>query len=264
MNFQYISTFCTTAEIKVNNSMLYRIPKTFLLLAFFGALAAFNYASAKGETNKLDDATSTMNKFVWLAEETNYLGQANTNGLSFNLEMENWKLNGIPRTTHCWIYICNLAWPDQALHPSKRIDYWYDHSPFPRRDMTIELIDSKGQPVEKTSLGKEYGKTIDLKQVQEAAKKRSQKWRTGWARTDGFTTATANAPLTSFNPAELFEPKEAGEYTMRVQMPLIQRVGNDEANPEIKVIWLPEVTAKIEIRTEEISPPELPPNAQTK
>jgi len=48
-----------------------------------------------------------------------------------------------------------------------------------------------------------------------------------------------------------------------VQMPLIQRVGNDEANPELKIIWLPEVFAKVEIRPEDIPLENLPATNQT-
>ena len=224
-----------------------------------GTLGVFTQMPANGQTNESSDIISPTNKFLWFMESTNYVGQVDTNGLSFRLEMDNLDL----RKTHCWIYICNLAWSDQKLQTSKRIYYWYDSNPFPRKDMKIELIDSKGQPVEKTQMGKQYGNAIDLKQVQETAKRRSQKWRTGWARTSGFTPATANWPLTSFNPIELFVPKEAGEYTLHVQMPLIQRVGNDEANPELKIIWLPEVFAKVEIRPEDIPLENLPATNQT-
>jgi hypothetical protein len=49
---------------------------------------------------------------------------------------------------------------------------------------------------------------------------------------------------THFYISDLFELKRAGEYTLRVQIPLVQLVGS-----KFQITWLPEIAGKIQIRS---------------
>jgi hypothetical protein len=253
MNFQNIQMFCSTAETLTNNSMFYQLTKTCLLIAFFGTLAVFNYTSAKGETNELNDVTSPTNKFIWSMES--FQGGIGTNGLSFSLSMNNRNLNGYSSTNYCGVYVSNQS--------ANKFHLWVD---CPAVWLKVDLLDSSGQPVEKTEIGKQFGKPFDMAQLHEMLAKRYRQWTSGRSRGTGFEPIVASSgsfPLTGFNLPELFKLKQAGEYSLRVQLPLIQRIGENAANPEIKIVWLPAVTAKIQILPQDVPPQNLLPNDKT-
>ncbi|MGH7988845.1 MAG: hypothetical protein ACREDS_01435, partial [Limisphaerales bacterium] len=128
---------------------------------------------------------------------------------------------------------------------------------YPSSYLKIDLLDSAGKPVERTEEGKQYKMLLKQRQLEELIKKRDEKHRSGLTRTDGFTLVTPkfDERFFSFGIPELFELKQPGEYTLKVQVRLIrrERVGWDSSNPKLQITWLPEVTAKIQIRSEDVS-----------
>ena len=234
--------------------MISKITKSHLLLAFLGMLTFFNQPSVKGQTNESDVIWPT-NNFAWFMES--FQEGIGTNGLSFSLSMNNRNLRGYPSQNYCGVYVSNQS--------TNRFYLWFLYQAI---WLKVELLDSNGQSVEKTEIGKQFGKPINITQLYQMIEERRHKWATGWARTPGFTplvTSMGSYPFTGFNVSELFDIKQTGEYTLKVQMPLIQtdQSGEVEVHPDLKIIWLPEVVAKVEIRPEDIPPPNLPSNAQT-
>jgi hypothetical protein len=217
--------------------MFYRITTTSWLAAFFGILAVFGQALAKGETNESSNATLPT-RFVWLAEKSTYQGKADTNGMTLSFSMNNSNINS-----------CGISLSNQS---KSKFYCWCYPNHYPSTWLKVELVDSTGQPVEKTKIGKQYGQPFDMVQLHEMVKERYRQWTLGRFRGTGFEPIVASEgwlPLTDFNLPDLFELKQAGEYTLHVQLPLLQKIGADAANPELKIVWLPEVIAKIQIRT---------------
>jgi len=120
--------------------------------------------------------------------------------------------------------------------------YWNAYS---TNYLRIELLDSKGDPIKKTAIGKQYTASSDSRQLKELYDKLDRR-----LRVRGFVWIDPSSSITfaRFNIPELFELKEPGEYTLRVQMRLIQNIRSPQ-NAEFKTTWLPEVTAKIQIRS---------------
>ncbi len=226
------------------------------LTAVCGILVSQTLANA--QTNNFNGEIARTNKFVWTLEQTTYQGASDTNGLAFGFSTEIYVHNKKHITTQYWAYICNQS--------TNGFYYWHDSNVFPQKKLIVELFDSKGHPVKKTPAGNQYTNAIDVKQLTEIAKNRYRLWTTGRARTTGFSPLAANSklfPFFSFNPSELFDLRQPGEYTLHMQIPLIERGGNNESSPEIKVIWLPEVVARVQIYSEAISSTNLPSQVST-
>jgi hypothetical protein len=114
---------------------------------------------------------------------------------------------------------------------------------------SIELFDPKGQPVQKTSFGKMFELPLTQKRISDWYNdKHWQIIRHGRA---SFVDSLEKAQIRSFSIPEAFEIKEAGEYALHVQMRLI---GNGpDSSGQFPITWLPEVTAKVQIRTGDIA-----------
>jgi hypothetical protein len=211
------------------------------LALFIAGLVLVNQTPAKGKTNEVIDIASPTSRFVWHAENATYQGIADTNGLAFRLAVDNRNITG-----------CSISISNQS---NNRFYCWCYPNHYPATWLKVELTDTIGQPVEKTEMGKQFGEPINMPQLREMIHKRFQQWASGRARTTGFWPIVAGSgwfPLTNFNLCDLFKLNRAGEYTLHIRMPLVQRGGQDEVNPELKIIWLPEITAKIQIVTGDI------------
>jgi len=124
-------------------------------------------------------------------------------------------------------------------------------------------LNSKGEPVKKTTIGKQIGTRADNVQIKEMVKNRLAEWSLGKARTDGFIPIRSGQNCgIAFSIPDLFDLKQSGEYSLKVQTCLIQRVGWKGVEPALRITWLPEITDKIQLRSEDISPENLPPNGQ--
>lgn len=123
--------------------------------------------------------------------------------------------------------------------------------------LKIELYDSQGKPVEKTVAGKRYV-VWTQKQIRGWADEMSRRGRGGFVMGSFFTLGYG-----SFSIPQIFQLKHAGEYTLRLQMRLIQV--KQDVSPKIyyETTWLPEVVAKIQILPDDIAPINSVLNGQT-
>jgi hypothetical protein len=220
--------------------------KICLMAAMLAVIFIFSQSYSKGGTNKIGNQviaainTPTTNRLSWLVNLSTQEGVTNADGLSCNLRIEN--NQGIP---FCTVYINNKS-------TNIFLKCWvvYQDS-----YLKIDLLDSEGRPVEKTEAGKLCGNLPSQQQLRELALKRNQEHSLGRFRTDGFRPILAmanNQISTSFDLSDLFELKQAGKYTLQMQMPLIQNPNVFDTNSDFKITWLPEVTAKIQIRSGDI------------
>jgi hypothetical protein len=233
------------------NFMTNTIIKTSLTGMVLGAIIVFSQTSSNGQTNETSQTViltannSATNKQVWVTDEKYYRGDADTNGFT------------------CVLWVGNHTPYAGQQHPicivsvnSKSTNTFICWKAYPSSYLKIDLLDSSGKPVEKTEKGKQYGTLPDQKQLAELIKKQDEEHRSGLTRTDGFNLITPkyDERFTSFGLPELFELKQPGEYTLKVQIRLIrrERVGWDSSNPKLKITWLPEVIAKIQIRSEDV------------
>jgi len=128
----------------------------------------------------------------------------------------------------------------------------------------IELFNSKGDPVERTDEGKQIGTWASHAKIQEMVKDEFKAWVSGKVRTPGFSSIRPGRNCgIGFCIRDLFALTKSGEYTLKVQACMIQNVGGEEYNPELKITWVPELTAKVQIRPEDIPPESLLPAGQT-
>lgn len=172
-----------------------------------------------------------------------------TNGLACVLWVETaWPLQNSQLLPACLVYVTNAT--------TNRI--WWLFMPATNL-FNIELFDSQGKSVEKTSLGKMFDLPLTQKRISDWYNdKHWQIMRHGRA----FEVYPSMRIQTrSFSIPEAFEIKEAGEYTLHVQMRLI---GNGpDSSGHFPITWLPEAVAKVQIRPEDIPPENLLPNVQT-
>jgi hypothetical protein len=176
----------------------------------------------------------------WFANEKKYQGEANSNGFACELWVKNDSRGIGLQQPVCIIYVINT---------STGIFYSWNS---PTNSLGIDLLDDKGRAVEKKDIGKLYEATLNAKQLSDLYYSRQ--------RTKGITQIYPESDnyFTTFSIPQLFVLEEPGEYTLRVKMRLIKH-----EQSECKTTWLPEVTAKVQIRSADIPPPDLPPNAQT-
>jgi len=217
------------------------IIKTCLTGAILGVVTIFSQACGKADTTN-QHATVIMgglatNHPSWLVSFKQHGGTAGTNGLACDLWLENHQSKEDKEEAFCTAYISNKA-------TNTFSDCWMIYQ---ASYLRIILLDSEGRPVEKTEAGKQCGNLPTQQQWKEQVQNRLKKWSSGRTRTSGFRQIVPkhdHQGSVGFRISELFELKEAGKYTMQVQMPIIQRVGQ-----EFKITWLPEVVAEIQIRS---------------
>jgi hypothetical protein len=120
----------------------------------------------------------------------------------------------------------------------------------------MELFDSQGKQVKKTTKGKEYVLWTD-KQIED--------WINGRPRELGFSIPPllCNQANGSISFPEEFALTQPGEYSFHLRMRLVQNKKDASGRLFLQTTWLPEVIAKVQIRPEDIPPPDLPSNAQT-
>ena len=134
----------------------------------------------------------------------------------------------------------------------------------------LKLFDSKGQPVEKTADGKMFDLPLTQEQIaawDRAAQKKNGGNSSAWhlifrpAHPGGLNIPTAGPIVFTLQP--LFKVTEPGEYTLHLRLRLIQTKEDSSGQVYFPMVWMPEVTAKVQICPEDISPENLLPNGQT-
>ena len=121
----------------------------------------------------------------------------------------------------------------------------------PRENLfSIDLYDSSGNRVNKTDSGNQFGLPLTKQQIEDWLNK-NRRWH-GYLSMicpgEGLQAGVFSIP-------EMFVIKQPDEYTLHVRMRLMQ-------GPQL-VAWLPEATAKVQIRPEDIAPKSSLPNTQT-
>ena len=153
------------------------------------------------------------------------------------------KTNGLEcsfQASSGWVYIYNHATNDMGCLRMPATNLF-----------RIALLDKEGHQVKKTALGEMYGMPLSQGQIDE--------WFHHWRLfhqskfiqffPNGIDKYDMPTAICNINLKDAFEIKEPGEYEFHLQMRLIQ-VGKDHSgNLHYPVAWLPEVTAKIEIRS---------------
>jgi len=136
----------------------------------------------------------------------------------------------------------------------------------------IELLDSNGKAVSKTDEGKRFSVWTDQQMKDWFENNRERPPLFPWSRKSVRDTkgiADILFPLWSntisygISLSQLFEIKKAGEYTLHFQLRVTQTKVDASGKIELNIFWLPEVTAKIQVRPEDISQENLPSNDQT-
>jgi len=119
-------------------------------------------------------------------------------------------------------------------------------------NLQIELLDSSGTPVEKTSAGKLFQTWPESKMdtwVRQALRNRSR-------GTFFAVWSVAYTQVYSFRIPEIFNLKEPGEYTLHLRYELVEAKFNSSQRYEhLKTLWLPEVVATIHIHADDLRPP---------
>jgi hypothetical protein len=117
----------------------------------------------------------------------------------------------------------------------------------------IELFDSPGNSVTKNERGLQFGLPLTSEEITE--------WRNRTMNPTNFPQHEfvmicpgESLPIGFFGIPEMFLVKQPGEYTLHVRTRLIQGT---------QFTWLPEATAKVQIRPEDIAPKSSLPNTQT-
>jgi len=232
--------------------MKQKIIKTFFMALVFGVAAIFFQTNSKGDpiveksSESNTASNSTPSKMVWVVDEKTFLGESDTNGLCVMLKL--YKHFGGFNDGEPAYNVCNVS---VISTTTNHFDWCWKGN---RTNlMKIELLDSTGKPVEKTDEGLKYGDFLTERQYQEFFKygKRPAQLK-GYV----FISPASSPPLSdgryldSFSIPELFKITEPGEYTLRVRIHMGQREFNEKKLKQL--IMPPEVSAKIQMRTNEI------------
>ena len=192
---------------------------------------------SNGQTNQVaNQETVATNKVSWLVDFAVCQSITNLNGLSSNLRVENYF--GYPQ---CTVDINNQS--EKTIANCWNI--------YQVRFLKIDLLNMEGKPVKKTALGEQCGAILSQQEWEALAHDQRVKWSSGRARTYGFGPIVAahdHLYDARFYLSDVFELEQAGQYTLRVQIPIIQL-----ANQEFITTWLPEVICRIQIRASDIS-----------
>ena len=112
----------------------------------------------------------------------------------------------------------------------------------------IQLTDANGVTVEFTSSGGQIGTRTSEDQTKAMVKKRFQHWMEGQTTTAGFISVPPGQNYgVGFSLPELFAVSKSGVYVLKVQTCLIQKVGGQSSDPNLKIVWFPQMTAKLDM-----------------
>jgi hypothetical protein len=131
----------------------------------------------------------------------------------------------------------------------------------------IDLLDSEGKPVPKTDAGIKVGVWTDQQIKDWFENNREKPWPFGHKESKGI--ADILFPLwpvqigAGISLPQLFQIKQAGEYTLHFQMRVAQTRVDTSGKIELNIFWLPEVVTKVQVSHEDITPPNLLLNSQT-
>jgi len=123
----------------------------------------------------------------------------------------------------------------------------------------VELFNSDGKAVEKTTEGKSFETWTPEELADWLHKKLVARARNRFFPVLPFDYALANR----FSVPEIFQLKEPGEYELHLKMQLNEAKWDDSGQTYVKTIWLPEVVAKVQIRAEDIPVSDKLPTYQT-
>jgi hypothetical protein len=142
------------------------------------------------------------------------------------------------------------------------------------------LFDSKGQPVEKTEYGKQFGRPLTQKEIHEWFRPIRGYVSSAWIL---FPSGSSQhwTDIRWFSIPRAFKIMEAGEYVLHLRMRLIQTGVSNSAgtvrtnmlDPQyfapktesiyFQSIWLPEVVAKFQIQSTTVPTANAPPIGHT-
>lgn len=232
-------------QLKVTPMIHIRKTSHDLLAIMLAALAGSHVFATAAETNANNaqsPANNTASTRVAWPSVGNYEGGISTNGLFCRLEIGSGPDGSNRKLPLCRVWVANTS-------INSFLKCW---KACPTNYLSIELFDSGGKPVEKSAAGRHYGASPNVKQLMELRKTLTSAKLSGRG---GPRTIYVQIPpsspgweFASFSIAELFELKQAGEYSMRVQMRLIREPSKDQ----FTFTPLPEVIAKIQIRAADI------------
>jgi hypothetical protein len=221
-----------------------------------GVLAFFFLACSKGDpvtesnSTSYEDSGSTSEKSVWAATEKIYQGRCDSNGLATVLQLSGRSYVGEATPLTCDVCVINTS--------TNLFDWCWKGAN--TNLLKIELLNSNGIAVERTTEGLKYGTFLTGQQYETFFMngKRPVHLR-GYAfipvhTGTGLLLARVHIP-------DLFKIKDPGEYTLQVQI----RMGQMEF-PERKLkrlIMPPEVTTKIQIYPESIPSTDSSSNGST-
>ena len=149
----------------------------------------------------------------------------------------------------------------------------------PEELFAIDLVDTNGQMLDKTEIGKKYGQSLTQKEVND----RFLPLRIAHGSMSAGFWAEPGAAIEVgiLSIPKNFKLTHVGEYTLHLRMRLIQTCVSDlsgtvrtnildgdffgpsRTSPTVfQSVWLPEVVGKVLIRPEDIPLPNLSPNAK--
>ena len=230
--------------------MNHNINKSFLAVLIAMALL-FGPWHSNGGTNEAGKQTITgagnaaIKRPNWAVVEGQFEGAKDTNGWSCMLQISNqpWLSDQCPP-------VCQLS--AQNITTNTLTFFW--GGVYGCAYSRIELLDSKGQRVGCTAKGQQIATRTSEAQIREMVRNCFKEWVHERARTDSFIRVRPGRSVgIGFSVPELFEISQPGEYTLKAELCLIQRVGGEDYDPQLKITRLPEVTAKLQIRSGNIA-----------
>jgi hypothetical protein len=200
-------------------------------------------------------AAAKSNPSWFVANEIIQLGELGTNGLKCELTIRNSRDIVGRQPPVCFVSVLVTVTNDFRNPCWRAYDTNY---------LEIELLDSSGKPVERTARGQNYRHFPTDQQFQDLFKEKyHQSHRLTVQGFGGAGPSPGAHGFTVFSIPDIFQLKTPGEYTLHVKMRLL---AIDLARPlgeKLKIIPLPDVTAKIQLESNDIPLEELPASVQT-
>jgi hypothetical protein len=220
--------------------------RTLIFFAIIGLCGLYN-GTATGQSTNTVPIANTSTKFIPFLKR-----EVKTNDLSCVLQFTSRDGLTSMHPPVCWVTVLN--------HTTNNIRGVVGPAPCL---FAIELFDSNGKLVEKTSIGKKFGTPLSQEEI--------KSW---WPVQRGVSyrlpifTSGPNPPLPgiqvgTFSVSDAFQVKEAGEYTLHLRMRFIQTKVDISGHAYFPIIWLPEVTTKVQIQPGDIPSEKLLPIGQT-
>jgi hypothetical protein len=213
---------------------------TSLLFSIFIYRPIANAQSATNKSSNFDQFTQDLIK-TWIKG-------AETNGICCAISFDRPSESGASRLV-CYVHLVNGSTSFLYGGLSASPDMLFE----------VELFDSKDNSIAKTHIGEKYGQSVTQQQLIDWYKTNVNRHGAGTFLVPPFLTGDIN----QFIVTQVFQIQKAGEYTLHLRMRLIQRQQDSSEKLNFSIIWLPEVVAQIEIRPEDIPPPDLQSNIQT-